>query len=218
MDAELSNGEMQAIKNHLNDCGKCRREYETLQETKSLVASLAIRAPRAELNELLESSLQQSAPPSLTDRVSWWWEENVANREGLRVRPHTMAATALFSFAGLWLATVSLDGPHDWHRRTPTPDYRLTPGVAVFGIRISSHGVSVFSGRAVRVPAGVDLPFPVNPRTAYGMDSGAEYITPHSLTPVTVSAFGPMAPPTAVWHSSVSPTALISAERRVTPY
>ena len=206
---------MSAIAAHLEGCGPCHREFATLQETKSLVASLAVRAPRTELRELLQSSLQQSAPPSLKDRLSWWWEENVASNGELRIRPRTLAATAVFSVAGLWLATVSTDGPHDWHRRTPPPDYRMTPPMVVFWHpRFFAGRHRCFRACPPLFSRGTIFPTFAPAKT---MDGG-EYVAPRSLTPVTLSGFGPMSPPQSVWGQSASPTGLISVENRLTRY
>src|SRR5262245_37278143 len=117
---------MLAIRAHLDDCSSCRLEHQTLSETKRLVASLALKTPRAELEKLLLSELERPARPALpplglllppVSRVS----SNsgpVDITEGFRLRPRTVAVTALLSLAGLWLASTSLDGPHDGHGRT----------------------------------------------------------------------------------------------------
>jgi hypothetical protein len=114
IDAELTGEEMHAVSNHLNCCPACRLEQESLQETKRLVASLALKAPREELESLLliESERAESASSRLWSPVTMWLEEireRAATVAALPIRPRPVAATAVFSLAGLWLATASLD-------------------------------------------------------------------------------------------------------------
>jgi hypothetical protein len=97
MDAELAQGEMEAVQEHLVFCSACRLEHETLVHTKRAVASLANRVSRDEIARLLADAEAEksTAPP-------FHW----------KVAP--VAATAFLSLAGLWLATTSLDSPRDW--------------------------------------------------------------------------------------------------------
>lgn len=208
MDVELSDAEARNVREHLAGCGKCRREYETLCETKRLVASLAIRAPRTDLDDLLRSGLEQSAPPSLAERFSYWWEEKIIGDERLRVRPRIIAATTLFSVAGLWLATVTLDGPRDGHRRLPDADYRQTPSVRFVRVEYSQGHLRVLTGLITPVMNGV--PFSHAP---YAADDAA--VSPNAgPRPLTSAAFAPLGP-TPVSFGSFSPNSLISAERAV---
>lgn len=208
MDAELSDAEARNVREHLDVCGKCRREYETLCETKRLVASLAIRAPRTDLDDLLRSGLEQSAPPSLSEQFSYWWEEKIVGDERFRVRPRVLTATALFSVAGLWLATVTLDGPHDGHRRLPDADYRQTPTIRFVRVEFSQGHFRVSTGLLTPVMKGV--PFS---RAPYATDDTAN--NPNAEPrPLTSAAFSPLGP-TPVSFGSFSPNSLISAERVV---
>jgi hypothetical protein len=92
---------MESIGVHLNECPYCRGEYQSLLDTKRLLASLAHRTSRAEIESLLkteDSRLIESSPNSFF-------------RGALRPKP--LAATALLSLAGLWVASASLDTPTD---------------------------------------------------------------------------------------------------------
>lgn len=205
MDAELSDLEAQSVRDHLEGCAKCHREYQTLCETKRLVASLAVRAPRTDLEELLRAGLQQSAPPTLRERVAYWWEERVSSSEQLQVRPHVLAATALFSLAGLWLATVTLDGPHD-RRPMPMADFRQTPLVRF--VRIE------YSKGHFRFSTGVMSPTVGGSAYVHALDdmSGSSGLSdPGARTPASTLSgqFIPL-PQTPVSFGSYSPTTVYS--------
>jgi anti-sigma factor RsiW len=114
IDAELTGEEMHAVSVHLNSCPTCRLEQESLQETKRLVASLALKAPREELESLLLMESEHAASPAsrLWFPVTMWLDEvreRAASVATLPVRTRPLAATAMFSLAGLWLATASVD-------------------------------------------------------------------------------------------------------------
>jgi hypothetical protein len=93
---------MDLIGVHLNECPHCRGEYQSLLDTKRLLASLAHRTSRAEIESLLQAEEVNTFPES---------GANGFFRGVLRPKPLT--ATALLSLAGLWIASASLDGPTD---------------------------------------------------------------------------------------------------------
>lgn len=113
IDGEVTPEEKQAIDAHLDACPSCRLEQEALSCTKKLVASLATRTPRQELENLLSIEAQRLENPTLRDRVTVLLEElGYALRTPLLPKP--LVVTAALSLAGLWLATTTLDGPRDW--------------------------------------------------------------------------------------------------------
>jgi anti-sigma factor RsiW len=87
---------------HLKECPHCRGEYQSLLDTKRLLASLAHRTSRADIESLLRSEEEQRL---LEPAASGLF------RGALRPKP--LAATALLSLAGLWIASASLDTPAD---------------------------------------------------------------------------------------------------------
>lgn len=93
---------MDSIGVHLNECPQCRGEYQSLLDTKRLLASLAHRASRAEI----ESLLQSEADNRYTESFSSSFFRGV-------LRPKPLTATVVLSFAGLWIASASLDSPAD---------------------------------------------------------------------------------------------------------
>jgi hypothetical protein len=110
MDSELSQGEMEAVREHLMCCSACRLEHETLIQTKRAVASLASRVSRDEIARLLaDAAVENRSPRPLFGKIN------------------PIAATAFLSLAGLWLATTSLDGPRDWRHPIAFPEYEPVP-------------------------------------------------------------------------------------------
>jgi predicted anti-sigma-YlaC factor YlaD len=109
LDGELTGEDMLGIRAHLEDCSYCAKEHTTLLETKRLVASLAYKAPRADLEALLLCDAARRGRSGLTQSIAAYFTEEPAS--GLRLRP--LAATILLSLAGLWLASTALDVPGD---------------------------------------------------------------------------------------------------------
>ena len=89
---------------HLNECPHCRGEYQSLLDTKRLLASLAHRTSRAEIESLLRAEEERRFTDSATGVGSIF-------RGALRPKP--LAATVVLSLAGLWIASASLDRPAD---------------------------------------------------------------------------------------------------------
>lgn len=76
VDSELSGVEMLAIREHLNGCSECRREFESLREVKSALGRLHTKHPVADLAsriclqlDIAEARKQEQKPlvPSLSD-------------------------------------------------------------------------------------------------------------------------------------------------------
>lgn len=117
IDAELTGFEMLDIRAHLDQCAPCRQEHQSLQETKRLLGSLALKTPRLELDALLHAEAQRAAQQHPLSRrwVPAWL--TAAGRDSrsllpLLPRPRPLAATAALSLAGLCLATAPLrDAP-----------------------------------------------------------------------------------------------------------
>jgi anti-sigma factor RsiW len=146
IDAELTGEEMRAVSAHLEDCPSCRLEQESLLETKRLIASLAFRAPRAELESLLLAESGRASQPMasrLLFPLTVWieeWRERAAIG-ALPIRPRPIAATALLSVAGLWMASASLD-------RHNGPDMPDMPSLSVVSLpaNITSPPIGAMNG------------------------------------------------------------------------
>jgi hypothetical protein len=196
IDSELTGEEMLAIRAHLDICPPCRLEHQTLSETKRLVASLALKTPRAELERLLLDDLEEPVRPVSLPRFFTSVNQPVGGlapvdvTEGFRVRPRTLAVTAVLSLAGLWLASASLDGPRDGHGRTA---YGNLPPSALM----------VWGPRRSYTPV---------PRTEVMLRpmGTAPYAPPRVLTPATFSV-GEPAPQLPIWNNLYSPTILLRA-------
>ncbi|GEM_PF-2314334 len=160
LDQELTGDETECVSAHLDVCPLCRSEYDSLKETKRLLASLALQTPREELEQLLQSScqsrhpLQRLLPDWLSDRLAYWG--SVLAEDGARPsrtaessRGRALAATALFSVAGLCLASASLNGPRD---------ESLVSGssISVYPLTLGSH-----LAHEVRVSSGSGLLSPL---------------------------------------------------------
>ncbi len=123
LDGELTGRETSEVRAHLDTCPNCQHDYETLQATKRMVASLALKMPREELEGLLiregrkhETARTQS--PFSVRAMAWLLGTHpialqesrsaaLSDRSFLRARP--LAATAVLSVAGLWIASAALD-------------------------------------------------------------------------------------------------------------
>ena len=132
VDGELTGSEMLAIREHLKGCLSCSREHAALRETKRLVASLAYKAPRAELEALLLHDRDRvgQRPGGLVTTVPGVLFADANGAGGVRVRP--LAATVIFSLAGLWLATTALDAPGDGSREVTQPFLATTMGAYAY--------------------------------------------------------------------------------------
>ena len=235
LDSELTGAEMLAVREHLRGCISCREEHETLYETKRLVASLAFRAPRAELESLLMSEAARASQAGfggMASRfLSWLSGDSGATTPAsfaaapLYLRPRPLAATALLSIAGLWLASVSLDAPNDVEGVLPP-----APGATTFEAGSVSTSPSFGSGGTL-ASSPTFAPVAVAwAGSAPGMVSGP-YATPSyssNLTPIAVSSVTPLpgngAIPAAIqggWAGSSMASfgpgtaALLSAARRL---
>lgn len=119
LDAELTGSEMLEIRAHLDHCPACRAEHQTLRDTKRLLASLALQAPRAEFEALLRTQVRRDkhAP------IRW------LPLFGVVSRPRPFVAAAALSFAALLLASAHLGTPPQNETASalaPTPEYPPT--------------------------------------------------------------------------------------------
>ena len=181
IDRELSGAEMSAVDAHVRDCDDCRDECEELRLTKRLLGSLTNSAPRSELENLLvvrakrvqnPSILERVLPPEWSDAMLWRWE-GVGNLTSPRLRP--LVATALFSLAGLCLATASVNRPAD------ESSFGDAPTGQAFTVYVGA------TGTLTRVPVMPELRDAPNGRDPEMM--------PVSLAPQNLSGIGAMATP-----------------------
>lgn len=109
LDAELTGTEMLDIRAHLDRCTACREEYQSLRETKHLLSSLALQAPRAGFEARLRGQAGRAAQPANYWLPSWVlaWQEGAL---GLP-RPSPFATAAALSLATLLMAAGSLEPP-----------------------------------------------------------------------------------------------------------
>lgn len=186
LDAELALSEMDSIGIHLNECPRCRGEYQSLLDTKRLVASLAHRTSRAEI----ESLLRTEGDSRLVDSGS-----SHLFRGALRAKPLT--ATALLSLAGLWAASASLDSPAgsvtSGAAGVSSPMIAAMPGLGTRSLRYLNDMVhSVGSSTAVMVPVNADG-LVLSPESPYPLSVsgyGAQYRHSLSLSNVLSAAAG----------------------------
>ncbi|GAB4461607.1 MAG: hypothetical protein OHK0029_27110 [Armatimonadaceae bacterium] len=119
IDKELTGEEMRAVRAHLEYCYTCQAEHEELLQTKKLLAALAVKMPRNELEAALLTGIEHEAKsplrrwfPTVPALLYQWadqWEVAVARLAETQVRPNTVAATLLLSVAGLWAASTVVD-------------------------------------------------------------------------------------------------------------
>lgn len=65
LDGELTQGEQQQVRVHLEDCPACRREYEDMARLQQMTRSLRFAAPPEDRMKELEQSLVVQAPRRL---------------------------------------------------------------------------------------------------------------------------------------------------------
>ena len=206
LDSELTGAEMLEIRAHLDQCGGCLHEYETLRETKRLVASLASKAPRAELEALLLAHASRAPGGewgAFAGRLGQWLVGPSHTGLPLYLRPRMLSATAVLSLAGLWLASTALDGPGD-HRASFVPQrggIEWTPAPAT--LTVSAPPVAlVTSGPLDPTPVGlVDTSAAPPPVYRGGMFPSLGGLLPAPLTrPSSVSPLS--AESAAVWRQN----------------
>jgi len=205
VDRELSPDEMRAVRAHVEECGICREECDDLLFTKQMLSGLSRSTPRAELENLLvirakrvqnPSLLERVLPPEWSDAMLWRWE-GVGNLASPRLRP--LMATALFSLAGLCLATASVN------RRADESPFDESPTGQTFTVYVGA------TGTLTRVPLMPEM------RGSYPAHDGD--MMPVSLAPENVSSTWRMATPSlpatvrrdsglpASWESELIPSA-----------
>lgn len=117
IDAELTGEEMLLLRSHLNECPACAAECRSLRETKQIIASLALKTPRADLEQLLRAQAESKERMGPLYRLFPTWAfspESLRPQErGSTLRAKPLAATVILSVAGFWLASAALDGPTD---------------------------------------------------------------------------------------------------------
>lgn len=123
LDGELSGREMGDVRAHLDTCRSCQNEHETLWATKRMVASLALKVPREELENLLiaqgrRHEAARTESPYYVRMAAWLLGTHPITLQTSGgamktsvpfLRPGPLAATALLSLAGFWAASASLD-------------------------------------------------------------------------------------------------------------
>jgi hypothetical protein len=178
VDAELTDEEMGGVTRHLAVCPSCARECQSLQQTKALVASLALKAPRAELAALLltEAEHTRNAGPLarfFPGLVGVWNDGYVpqAVRAAGRLRPLT--ATVMLSVAGLWLASTQVDGPTDLPVLAVAPTYEPMSAMSV------PHMVAA---RSLSFPPALLGVAPVSPFTIGSASNGPVFQARFSVT------------------------------------
>jgi hypothetical protein len=143
---------MDFISAHLTECPHCRGEYQSLLDTKRLLASLAHRASRAEIESLLQSEADNRLSESRSPGVLWG-----------ALRPKPLTATVVLSFAGLWIASASLDRPADGVSpgsggiSSPVNAAMMPgPGMSERGLRYLTEMINSGGASAVVLPVNMD--------------------------------------------------------------
>jgi len=126
LDAELTGSEMLEIGEHLEGCAACRTEYQTLRETKHLLAALALQGPREEFEALLRAEVARAASPAIRWLPGWLlaWQGGALSLP----RPRPLTTAAFLSVAAVLFVTATLDTPSDkpvQSARAATPDSYL---------------------------------------------------------------------------------------------
>jgi len=192
---------MLAVRTHIEECPSCRLEYLSLSDTKRLLASLAHRASRAEIEALLQCD---SAPGNASNATG-----NSPFRGALRPRP--LAATAILSLAGLWLASTAVDrGSPEMASESgqfnPVASATMNAGV------VSAPFLSGFRGilgvpappapvLSPAVAALVTSSMPGQPGSIVGVASSSEML-PVSMNPAAPIPAGPEPESTHTPHSA----------------
>lgn len=128
LDRELTQGEEQMVRVHLEDCGECRRAYDEMVRLQEMTRALRFEAPPEDRMRELEKSLMVQAPR----RLGWLfvlggltaWVIYAAVMYVRHWRPPTaeelIAAAVIIGFLML-LASVTVERvrqlPHDRYRR-----------------------------------------------------------------------------------------------------
>jgi len=189
----------------------CRLEYQSLADTKRVLASLAHRTPRAEIDALL--SLEPSS-----DRYGG----GSASRGLLRPRP--LAATVLLSVAGLWLASTTLDsgspGGRDGFSVTTmnagfgSASFLEGRGVAIVPTVIpaslpqaslGSTAVLVPSGGSVSVSTLSPTPAVLSVPPVSDLPPGVTIVSRNAMPPVSLGSAGAAEMMSAGLHRTMAP-------------
>jgi predicted anti-sigma-YlaC factor YlaD len=97
MDGELTGAESLRVRGHLAECAACREEHDSLLETKTLIASMAVASPDAEFERRLLASVG-----AVPDEPRWRRRAaSLAVLGGNAFRVRTAAAFAAFGLVAL---------------------------------------------------------------------------------------------------------------------
>jgi negative regulator of sigma E activity len=160
IDSEVTGEEMLAIRDHLEQCAGCAAEHEALLQTKRLLSSLALRAPRADMEALLQDAIEreESRPhrrwlESLLVRPLRNAWEAVAYAD-IPARPSTVMATMALSVVGLWVASgVAEQWQHEQRHRREGELILLSGRVATGARPVAMNDVPS-SGVSFDAPSG----------------------------------------------------------------
>jgi len=157
---------MDLIGSHLKECPHCRGEYQSLLDTKRLLSSLAHRTSRAEIESLLRSEEAQR----FIEPASGGFFRGA-------LRPKPLAATALLSLAGLWIASASLDTQADGVAPGAGGYSSPVTAAAMPGFGIGMRGLRYLNEMVHSGPAATAVVLPAN---ADGL-----ILSPESPYPIT---------------------------------
>jgi len=101
IDGELCGAEAVRVREHIQKCDCCRREYESLLQTKRMLSGLQVVEPPPDFERRLVASLQNApCEPRWIRALLAWWD---TCRHGERVR-----AAALLAAASLIVLALSV--------------------------------------------------------------------------------------------------------------
>lgn len=101
LDGELAGVEQIQIREHLRNCSCCNEEHDSLQQTKRLLATLAVRSPRHGFDDTILRRIETDGNrrPRL-DPVTWW--ALLGEPQRARLRMLTVSGMLLVAVA-LWV-------------------------------------------------------------------------------------------------------------------
>ena len=177
MDSELPGIEHRQVRSHLAACSPCRDEYEALLQTKRLLASLQILAPRPAFAAELSQNIARHGENSMSFRSmrralgSPWW--TAFSHPGVPVRLAGvglgLAAIALLLTTRPVYHEVPTDSQivfttNDSHSLPPAPAYTASPSRYTMGLGLV--GYSPYAGHVRTETTEPFLPFSVDSEIA----------------------------------------------------
>lgn len=191
IDSELTGEEMLAVRAHVEHCAECAEELDALLETKHLLSSLAFRAPRADMEELLRTAIEQEEQrpyrrwvenPLLRPLRQAW--EAVAYTD-IPARPGTVLATITLSVMGLWFASGVVDQMENDRHYRPVGELILLSRMPL-APRTGPANLMPTSSASAYVAAGFGSSGTVVPAYVAGSpDMDSALISPDRYTPPT---------------------------------